>query len=73
MYEHCWQHRAQLRKGVMEPVPCRTCGRGVRSETHICRACGSDVVHHKLVNKEKQAKANFSRVLTELLEFVHSI
>ena len=68
VFEHCKQHRAQIKKGATTPVPCRGCGRGVRSETHLCRACGSNRVHNKLVYKGKKARDNFQKVLAELCD-----
>ena len=65
--EHCKIHLAKIRKGCKVPVSCRSCGKGVQSDIHLCRGCGRDRVRHRHNALEQQARIDFDLVLEHLI------
>ena len=63
---YCHTHRQQLRLGRKPPVSCRRCGAGTKSVTLLCLSCGSHKAAQKLIDTERRARRDFSRVLTNL-------
>ena len=58
--EYCKVHLARIRRKSIIPVPCRSCGKDVQSEIHLCQACGRDKVHHRHIALQKVAKIRFN-------------
>ena len=64
--EYCKVHLARIRRKSKILIPCRSCGKGVLSEIHLCQACGRDKVHRKHIALQKVAKIRFKQVMAEL-------
>ena len=64
--EYCNVHLARISKESKIPVPCRSCGKGVQSEIHLCQACGRDKFHRKHIALQEVAKIRFKQVMAEL-------
>ena len=65
--EYCKIHLTRIRKGSKIPVPCRSCGQGVQSDIHLCRACGRDRVLLWQKALERKARIDFDLVLEQLI------
>lgn len=72
-FEHHKVHRARIRKGAIDPKPCRRCGVEVQAEAHLSKGCGSDRVYHKLAYKERRTRKIFTSVLTQLMRSQNSL
>ena len=60
-------HLARIRRKSKIPVPCRSCGKGVQSEIHLCQVCGRERIRYKHQALQKVAKIRFNQVMAELL------
>lgn len=68
VFEHCKQHRVQLRKRLEESTPCRKCGVGTMTEGMLCYPCGGARIKQQLMRAEHTAKIRFKGVLIQLLK-----
>jgi hypothetical protein len=73
MFEHCKQHRAQLRRGAVEPKPCRKCGIGTQSKVQLCVGCGQRAVTLACITTERRARSQYKKVLEEQTSYWRDI
>ena len=64
---YCKIHLSKIRKFHKIPVRCRSCGKGVKSDIQLCRACGREKIRYRQKALEKSVRAQFNLVLEQLL------
>ena len=71
--EYCMVHLVRIGRKSKIPVPCRSCGKGVQSEIHLCQACGQDKVHRKHIALQKVVKIRFQQIMADLCLVEHHL
>ena len=57
--KYCEQHAFAInQRGSKAPTPCKECGRGTNSTTHLCKYCEQNKILLKLWRAELKMKVN---------------
>lgn len=56
VFDHCFIHRAQVRKGASITFPCRKCGVGILAATGLYQACGGHRVAQKFIKMRENGQ-----------------